>query len=518
MISTKKWTFPLVILLILQILTEALTVGIILQLNMLPTKYVLVLIALMTTLVLFEALLLFVKVRGNVSVARRIIAALLSLLIIAGCAWVTKPVSEVIEVVQGVTGGNIKTSVRFMYVLVQKNDPAQKLADTKWYSFGVIEPNPDQERVQKARELIEDELHTQIGITGYAESANLVNALLKGEMNAVIINGASLALLMEEEEFQALDDKARILHSFSFNLLDGKEEEPEYEDEQGLPKPPPVVIDPEKNVTNTPFVIYISGSDTRSSMLPDVSLSDVNILMIVNPVDKQVLLINTPRDYYIANPASGSGKLDKLTHCGTYGVGNSMEALSDLYGMDISYYGRINFKGFKTLVDAVGGVTVYSDQSFTARETYIKKGENYLNGSQALDFARERYHVSGGDNTRGKNQMKVIKAVIEKMTSGTTLLSNYSAILSSLEGMFDTNMQSKEINMLVKMQLDDMASWEIFSLAVTGTGGSEMTYTGYGVYRYVMYPDMESVDHASALIDKMLAGEKLTKEEIPIPQ
>ena len=72
--------------------------------------------------------------------------------------------------------------------------------------------------------------------------------------------------------------------------------------------------------------------------------------------------------------------------------------------------------------------------------------------------------------------------------------------------------------MLVKMQLDDMASWEIFSLAVTGTGGSEMTYTGYGVYRYVMYPDMESVDHASALIDKMLAGEKLTKEEIPIPQ
>ena len=93
------------------------------------------------------------------------------------------------------------------------------------------------------------------------------------------------------------------------------------------------------------------------------------------------------------------------------------------YDLSIDYYGQINFTGFEKLVDAVGGVTVYSDQAFRARNTYISVGENNLNGSQALDFSRERYNVSGGDNGRGKNQMKIVKAVIEKLTNGTTIIS-----------------------------------------------------------------------------------------------
>ncbi|MBQ8796777.1 MAG: LCP family protein [Oscillospiraceae bacterium] len=502
----KTWTILSVIVLVLQVLAEALTTAVLLKLDMLPLKYVLVLVALMVLLVLLVALLLFAKVRGKVGTARRIIACVLALLIVCFCGVIAKYASEAYKTVTGVSSADKPTNVRNMYVLVLLDDPAQSLKDTAGYSFAAIE-NYETARVEKLAEQIETDSGSAPQITGYEKASDLADALLGDQVDAVIMNGANIALLIEEEAYETFLDKVRILYSVPYDTLDGKDT---------TVTEPTDPVDPEKNVTNTPFVVYVSGSDTRSSIL-DVSRSDVNILMVVNPQTKQVLLLNTPRDYYVGNPA-GNGALDKLTHCGLYGVDCSMEALETLYDTDIKYYGQINFTGFETLIDAIGGITVYSDQAFKARETYIQKGENTLNGTQALDFSRERYHVSGGDNGRGKNQMKVIKAVIQKMTSGTTIISNYSAIMSSLEGMFSTNLQTSEISMLVKMQLSDMAKWDVFSFAVVGTGGSEKTYSAPGHTAYVMYPNEKSVEHASGLIKKILAGELLAEEDMTLPE
>ena len=116
----------------------------------------------------------------------------------------------------------------------------------------------------------------------------------------------------------------------------------------------------EKSITTDPFVVYISGSDTRNLTLT-TSRSDVNILAVVNPSTKQVLLINTPRDYYVDTAASAGAK-DKLTHCGMYGIDCSMATLGNLYDEHVDYYVQINFNGFKTIVDAVGGITVESER------------------------------------------------------------------------------------------------------------------------------------------------------------
>ena len=210
--------------------------------------------------------------------------------------------------------------------------------------------------------------------------------------------------------------------------------------------------------------------------------------------------------------------MDKLTHCGRYGIDCSIKALEDLYELKIDYYGQINFKGFEGLVDAIGGITFHSDKSFQARDTYIKAGENQLTGAQALDVARERYHVSGGDNGRGKNQMKMIKAVIEKVTSSTALISNYADVLSSLEGMVVTSFRSAEISALVKMQLTDMAQWNIQSFAVTGFDGNEITYSYRGQELYVMLPNEKTVAYASTLVNKVLDGQVLTEEEMTMPK
>ena len=418
------------------------------------------------------------------------------------CSLVAKVVTDAYSTVSNVTGADVKTNARDTYILVRIDDPAQSLADTKNYKFAAL-GEYNQEQTELVIGKIAEAIGAEPALMYYGLSSAMADSLFASQEDALIMNGATIALLMEEEAYANFFERARILLEFPYQKVVQEETEPTEET-----KP--------KDITNTPFVVYVSGSDTRSSVL-DVSRSDVNILMIVNPVSKQVLLLNTPRDYYIPNPA-GNGKLDKLTHCGLYGVDCSMEALENLYGVSIKYYGQINFTGFETLIDEIGGVTVYADHSFKAHETYIQKGENFLLGKDALNFARERYNVSGGDNGRGRNQMKVITAVIEKMTTGTTIISNYAGILESLEGTFSTNLQMTDISSLVKMQLSDLAKWNIKSFAVTGTNGSEKTYSAPGHNASVMYPHEQVVAQASQLVQKVLNGELLTDEDLVIPE
>ena len=116
-------------------------------------------------------------------------------------------------------------------------------------------------------------------------------------------------------------------------------------------------------ITKEPFVVYLSGVDNRGE-LTEKARSDVNILAVVNPTTKQVALINTPRDYYV--DLAGTDSKDKLTHAGLYGVETSMATLGNLYGVNVEHYLRINFAGFINIIDAIGGVDVYSDQAFTS--------------------------------------------------------------------------------------------------------------------------------------------------------
>ena len=258
-----------------------------------------------------------------------------------------------------------------------------------------------------------------------------------------------------------------------------------------------------------PFVVYLGGSDTRSGKLTK-GRNDVNILAVVNPNTKQLLLVNTPRDYYVSNPA-GEGAKDKLAHCGLYGLENSKEALSRLYGLPVAYGAVINFKGFEALIDALGGVTVYSESAFTTTigGYRIQQGVNTLNGAQALAFARVRSRVSGGDNTRGQHQMQVIAAMVRQLSAGN-VLSRWREILDSLEGMFATDMPLTTMTKLLTNEIDNLDDWEIFSAAVTGTGGTDYNWSSGGK-AYVMYPD-ESVQQVSALMERVMNGERLTEE------
>ena len=264
-------------------------------------------------------------------------------------------------------------------------------------------------------------------------------------------------------------------------------------------------------ITKEPFVIYLSGVDNRGE-LTENARSDVNILAAVNPETKRVALINTPRDYYV--DLAGTDSKDKLTHAGLYGVETSMATLGNLYGINVDHYIRINFTGFIRIIDALGGVDVYSDQAFTSvgspgyyDPTTFVEGWNHLDGKSALAFARERHAFASGDIQRGINQMKVIDAMLNKIKS-PALLMGFSKIMDAASDCFVTSFSQDQISALVRMQLSDFAEWDIESYTVTGTSAtSTKCYSAKGQKLYVMKPDEASVNKAKEMIASVLGGE-----------
>lgn len=519
--QAKIWKWLCAVLWILQFAVEALTVYTIARLDMLPDQYLGLIAGIFGFLWVLMGLLLLPG-KNNAGGIRRTIAAVLVMIICVGCAVAVTVVSDVYETMQGVLGqpGNNDTKPK-RSVYVMKDDPAQTLLEAKGYTFAVVE-NFDTANVQQVLDAIEA-VHGQTPETvSYSSLSAMVDGLYAGEVDAIVVSEANLLVLEAQDAYVDFHDKTRLLYELEIvektpppTTAPTDPDNPDPTDPEEPTEPQmtvPVIVEP-KDITNTPFIVYIAGSDTRSNYLSN-SRNDVNILAVVNPETKQILLINTPRDYYVKNPA-GNNARDKLTHCGIYGVENSAKALGYLYGDRVDYYAQINFAGFKTFIDAVDGITVYSDVSFTTSGGYsFSKGENHLYGEEALVFARERYSFSDGDESRGQNQMKVIRAVIQKITSGTTIITRYAEILNSLEGMFSTNLSMEEISQLVKMQLSDMSSWNIMSYAVSGYGDYEYTYSMPGEDLYVMWPNTEMVAHATELIDRVIAGEILTQSDL----
>ena len=252
------------------------------------------------------------------------------------------------------------------------------------------------------------------------------------------------------------------------------------------------------------FNIYISGIDTYGP-ISTVSRSDVNIIMTVNMNTHKILLTTTPRDAYVKIPGGGADQYDKLTHAGIYGVETSEQTLEDLYGIKIDYYARINFTSFLKLIDQLGGVTVHNDQAFTQEKFDFPVGDIQMNSEQALGFVRERYNLDGGDNDRGKNQEKVISAILNKLASLKSV-SNFTSIVNNLQDSVQTNMSLDTINALANTQLDSGSKFTVTSQAVTGTGstGQLISYAMPNSSLYMMKLDDSSVASASQAIKNLM--------------
>lgn len=471
---------------VLQAVVSGLFFGLLCYIDMLPVMYLAAAAAILV--ILFLITFSTQRNRKSRAIGGKVFSILVVLLITFGGYYVGK----LYGAFGLMTGGNYK--IDNMVVVVLKSDPAKKLEDAKDYTFGVQYKLGGND-MENAVAHINEKLNTDINLTEYDSIQEQAKALHDGKVKAIIYNEGYTDNLCEA--FAGYKTRVRVIYKYKIKK----------ELNSGLSG---------VNVNQQPFSVYISGIDVYGE-IEQTSRSDVNIIATVNPKTHQILLITTPRDYFVEIPGVSRGQQDKLTHAGLYGVDASMRALGKLYNIDIPFYARVNFTSLIDIVDQLGGVDVNSEYEFrTGQESgaivRVNEGMNHFNGEEALAFARERHNLPDGDNQRGKNQQAIITGLIKKMVSPQMLVSA-GGLIDSVSGNVDTNMSQKQIQALIKKQLRDGGGWHIYSVAAEGEGGRDYCYSAPDQALYVCYPDDTSVANIQELINRVKSGEIIEGSE-----
>jgi len=456
---------------IIMLAVSVVFIALLINVRVVPVKYCIIAAV---VLVILTAVTAFTQKWFVPGIITKIIAIIMIVVLIMGSIYL----NQTRHMINQITTTQEEKIVMGVYVLNDSGYDSVDMLNNKSIGIGTA---ADREST--------DELIKKMGADGfmaeYPEYSNimeLAGALLQGQIDAAIMKTSSIEMIDDMGDFTGFASDVKLIYSGEFTIKVATTEEN--------------VID---NYLSSDDVInvYISGIDSRGG-INEVSRSDVNIIMSVNKKTHNILMINTPRDYYVPLSIS-NGVRDKLTHAGVYGIECSRNTLEMLYGIQIDYYVKVNFSGFEKIIDSLGGVDVTLDYSATlsqAGNLTVHNGVNHFNGEQALAFARERYAYSDGDRQRGRNQMMIMEAAIKKACS-PAIISNYTSVLSEVSKNVITDMSYDFIADLAQTQLNDMAAWNITQISVTGTGSySSTTYSMLGWSLYVMIPDEESVENA----------------------
>ena len=488
---------PGAVITIIVIMLSVVFMGLLAMTKMIPTIYMLIIGIVLAVIAAIIWLLVWHTRYTGRFIGGTVLAVIMIVILAFGGFYINKTRSAISNI-SGET-----TEVTQMAVYVKSDDAADSVEATAGYTYGILS-SLDRENTDGAVAHLNSQFGTEVQTKEYAGLTELADGILNGEVNAMLLNSGYLSVYEDMDGYTDFSTKIKEVGTVDVESTIQSAEE-------STPIEPITTANGGKVYT-----IYLSGIDTRGEMTAK-SRSDVNIIATVNTDTHEILLVSTPRDYFVPLSISG-GAPDKLTHAGIYGIDVCMDTLGMLYDIDINYYFRINFGGFVKVIDALGGITVNSDYDFDSKNIlgyHFNKGENYVNGEQALIFARERYAFQEGDRQRGKNQMEVIRGVVKKALS-PEILTSYSSILSSLDGCFGTNITYEEIAQILQQQLTNGGDWTIVSYSVDGTGATEKPYS-MSQKAYVMVPDYNTVDKAKSLMEKVRNGEVVTQEEADAP-
>lgn len=393
------------------------------------------------------------------------------------------------ETLNNITAEEDETSLMTVYV---RADDDREMADLLTETFGTLAN--DKANTLAAVQQLDEKYSAMLVTETYTSPTELVDALNDEKVDAILVNQGQLSVLEDMEGYEEALTELREVESFH------------------------VVVETDSDKTSIShedavFSVYISGSDSRDSNIMATGRSDVNIIATVNTETRQVLLLNTPRDFYVPlarNEGDEHALNDKLTHAGLYGVDESKDTLAQYYGIDINYYFRVNFTGFEKIIDALGGIEVDSEHDFystiSPTPIHYTEGINKLGGYEALYYVRERYAFVNGDYQRGINQMQVIKAVADKANS-PSVLAGFTSLMDAVSGCFKTSIPTDLITALVRDQLANGDDWNIVTYYVSGTGSSEYTYSIPSQRAYVTIPDESTVEMAKDLMQQVRDGQ-----------
>lgn len=465
---TRKWS-------ILFVLLAAGFLGITIYSGFLVAKYLTITCAIVGAITL---LLFFPLFSYRFKQSRRIFSFCLSLLFGAAYVMGAIYVGSTIGFFDRITGGGYTTDE--YYVIVRDDDQFAAFEDLQGETVHSYKSGSTWE---DARAQLEEEISVDLVIE--TDLTQTVDDLLEGNTDVIFLSAASYTVTKESRD--SFEDYTKILKTIQVKAQ---------------------VNDFSKGVqvTKDSYNIYVTGLDTSGDISYN-SRSDVNMIITVNPKTKTILLTSIPRDYYVE--MASTGEYDKLTHTGNEGPQETVQAAENMLGLEINYYLKVNYSTVISLVDAIDGIDIVSEFEFETHGQdwyYFEAGPNHLYGEEALAFCRERQSFENGDLQRNQNQQIVLAAILEKMTSSSTLLTSYTDILDALGNTMETNMSSDDIRALVRMQQADMASWTIQQQAIIGE--SDMKYSPMlGDYASVVDQDPESIAAARKQIQQVMNGQ-----------
>ncbi len=473
----KKIIFKIIEWLVtgLLLITTGLFIYSTLKLNFLELKY---LTPIFIVMILFLILISFKLLRKKTTAVSKIIFGILG--IVLSIIYITglKYIGNTIDFLQNMTKGN--KEVKEYSVMVLNDSKYQKIEDLDKKVITFLE----EENQELVKQVLENKTHIKFDATSYNNLLEGIKKLEEKGVDALVLEKSYIDILPEINS--SFLEEAKIIYTFDVHLKRKKTT---------------TVVN---NILTEPFILYISGSDSRSTVSA-VARSDVNIICVVNPSTKKILLVSIPRDYYV-QLHNTTGCKDKLTHAGVYGINMSIETIEDLLNIDINYYAKVSFATVVNAVDVIDGIDLYSDTSFTAhtnKKCNFHEGVNTVGGDCALAFSRERYAYTSGDRHRGENQQAVITAIIEKL-SNPVYLTRYNDILKAIDGSFETSMTYDEITSLIKSQLTNISHWEVESISLDGVGSMMPTYSMGSRNLYVMIPNEDTVKDAEIKIKEYL--------------
>ncbi|MDE6952299.1 MAG: LCP family protein [Erysipelotrichales bacterium] len=466
---------------LLQIIASIVFIYMLYTIHFIPMNYIIILAVVLCLLSIGEYFLIFYKKqKSKRSIITQIMSVFLSVVCIVGSTYVYK-MGEVVDLLTDEV-----FQKRAISIIVLEDSSIRNDHQLPQHSLGYIS-SIDTTTMKYATNDITENIG-DIEFVDCKDFKELVDSLYSKKVDGIILDEAFRHLIEQEKE--SFSDDTRVIYQI-------------IKDEDS-------VNAKSVDVLNKPFLVFISGNDMYGE-ITTISRSDVNMLAAINPLTHQVLLISIPRDTYY--PLNRNGQYDKFTHAGIYGLQESIDTLEDMLSEDINYYVRMNFTSFINIVDALGGITVYSPSSFTTRigKYNIEEGENTLNAKQALAFVRERKSFIDGDFARGRNQQRMIAAIIDKICS-PAILTSFSSVLDTISQSVETNFSSTDINALVQMQLTQMPSWDIQTYQIIGDPAMKPCYSSGGVEASVVIPYSTSIDKAREYIDLLMAGETIQTE------
>ena len=410
-----------------------------------------------------------------------------------------------------------KDKITYTTAIVTKSDSKiENIENLKDTTIGIVVDESSIDGYIIGLEIIEEEkLEDNNEIKEYTDISSLVKDLYNDDIDAMIISENYPSMFTSIDEYKNIETETKIIYTKSKTL--SKDEIAKYTGEE-------MINFNTSNKIDEPFTVLVMGIDSAVENLNKNATGNGDALMLVtfNPKTLNATILSIPRDTYVPISCFAGQKENKITHAAWNGESCMIKTIENFTGINIDYYVKINFQGVVKLVNALDGIEVDVPIEFCESNSHrstkeenlicLEKGEQTLNGEQALALARHRKTLLTGDLQRGTNQQLVVQGILNKLKSIKNA-NQLLTILDTISNNMDTNFTTKQIlsfydiakNLLLTSTSENLINMQ--QLYLSGSG--QMIYDeGMGMVLYNYIPNEQSLNQIISIMKQNLGLEE----------